>query len=171
MDIRNQILQEHTKQNALLISNYIGSDNERFDELMQLFFNDNVTVTQRAAWTMCLSVEKNTELISPYLEKMLKLLSLNVHDAIKRNIVRIMQDIELPEDLMGLAFENCYQLVLSKSSAIAIKAFSITVLYNICKKEPELKHELSELIKLQLEGASSGLKNRCLKTLKLLDKL
>ncbi|MGB1315634.1 MAG: hypothetical protein ACPG4Y_06410 [Chitinophagales bacterium] len=171
MNLREQLLKENSKENALLIVNYIGNDEEKFAELVNLFLNTTYRVTQRAAWVMNLTAEKNIELLFPYLEVLVDLLLTSKEDAVTRNVVRLLQFVDLPEELLGKAFENCFNLVLNKDSAIAIKAFGIGVLYNICIKEPDLKREVIELIKMQLPGASSGLKNRCLNTLKKMENL
>ncbi|MFT7382095.1 MAG: hypothetical protein ACI9Z3_001988, partial [Roseivirga sp.] len=45
MEIRKQLLIEHSKLNTELISNYIGNQQERFDILMTLLIQDESRVT------------------------------------------------------------------------------------------------------------------------------
>ena len=73
--------------------------------------------------------------------------------------------------MQGLAFENCMKLLLSADEAIAIKVFSMTVLVNICKTEPDLKNEVKLAIETQLPYASKGYLNRAGKLLSKLKKL
>lgn len=171
MDLKEALQEENSKENVLRISKYIGNDAARFAVLMDIFFKDKNRLSQRAAWVMSVTAEKKLFLIMPYFEQMLKHLSLNEKPVIVRNIVRVLQYIEIPEVLLGETFEKAYTLVAHRESPIAIKAFSVTILYNVCKKEPELKNEVADLIQMQLPGASSGLKNRCLKVLKDLENL
>ena len=49
MNIRDEILREHSKAQCLRIAQYIGEDKQRFDELMYLFLNDEYRVCQRVA--------------------------------------------------------------------------------------------------------------------------
>ena len=50
MDLRAELLEEHSKRQALRVADYIGNDPERFADLMCLFFGNEYRVTQRAAW-------------------------------------------------------------------------------------------------------------------------
>ena len=52
MNIREEILREHSKAQSLRKAHYIGEDKQRFEELMYLFLNDEYRVCQRAAWVV-----------------------------------------------------------------------------------------------------------------------
>jgi hypothetical protein len=54
---------------------------------------------------------------------------------------------------------------------IAIKVFSMTVLFNISKNVPEFRDELAIIIEDQMPYGSAGFKSRGKKTLKGLSKL
>jgi hypothetical protein len=173
MNLAERLNQTSSKAVVQEVVDFIGSDTIKFDELMQLFFGKNERIVKKAAWVMGHSVHKHPLLISTYLERMLLMLNLDLPDWVLRNIVRTIQVVELPEDLLGIAFERCYEFVAKPNSPTAIKIFSMTILYNICKREPELKNEVSEIILLQLEmkKVSKGIGNRGKKILKLLEKL
>ena len=169
MDIRKQLLLEHSKENTMLVVDFIGSNPERFAILMDLFLNDTYRVTQRAAWVVGHAGKNQIALVQPYLEQMiLHLKKPNLHDAIKRNIVRILQDIEIPESLWGEAADICFRFLASHEEPVAIKVFSMTVLHNITKKVPELREELAILIEDQMPYGSAGFKSRGKKILKAL---
>jgi len=93
-----------------------------------------------------------------------------VHVAVKRNTVRIMEDLEIPEELLGLAATVCFDLLANSNEGIAVRAFSMTVLYNICKREPALKNELRALIETALEQPkpSKAILSRGTKILKMI---
>ena len=112
------------------IVEYIGDDKQRFDELINLFFNDVYSVGQRAAWVVSYCAKPHPELIHPYIKKMLKNLDNQVHDAVKRNTVRVLQNISIPKSLQGLAVKQCFRLCKS-NEPIAVKVFSITILGNL----------------------------------------
>jgi len=50
MDIKTALLEEHSKAQTLRIVKYIGTDQKRFDTLMELFYKEEYRVVQRAAW-------------------------------------------------------------------------------------------------------------------------
>ena len=165
MKIREEILKEHSRTQAEKIASYIGNNEIRFAELMELFFGNTYRVTQRAAWIVSICAERNPFLIEPFLSKMVNNLEREVHDAVKRNTLRIFQSIELPKKLWGKTVNICFRFLIDADEPIAVKVFAMTVLSNICKYEPELKNELKLVLEDQLENASAGFKSRAQKVL------
>lgn len=157
MNLRDLLLQEHSKKQTLKIAKIIGNNSSLFAEAMNLFFANEYQVTQRCAAVINACFENYPQLLQPYLKPLIKNLEKKgLHDAVKRNTVRMLQFIDIPKNLQGLAFENCMKLLLSAEEAIAIKVFSMTVLVNICKTEPDLKNEIKLAIETQLPYASKG---------------
>lgn len=171
MNIKTQLLAENSKQNIELIVDYIGDDVVRFEELIQLFFYDNIRVVQRASWAVGMCGEQHPDLIKPYLGEMLQHLQTPKHNAVRRNIVRIFQFIEIPEVHLGTTVDICFQFLNDPQEAIAVRSFSMTVLYNACLQEPLLADELRATIELHLENGSAGFKSRGRKVLKQLSQL
>jgi hypothetical protein len=93
-----------------------------------------------------------------------------VHDAVKRNVVRLLQFIEIPKQLQGLTADICFRFFHNKREPIAVRVFSMTVLSNLAKKLPELKNELIPLIEDQLPYGSAGFISRGRKVLRELKK-
>jgi len=172
VDIRAAILEEHSKAQALYIAQYIGSDQQRFGELMCLFLGDEYRVTQRAAWVMGHCVENYPSLILPYLPKMLELLEQNpqIHDAIKRNTVRVWTWVELPHELLGRVATLCFDYLADPKEKVATKVHSMEVLYQLCAQEPYISIELRLLIEEQFEAGTAAFKSRGRKILKKLAK-
>lgn len=172
MDLKKQLLKTHSKENTTLIVNYIGDDKERCDSLMKLFLYDDYRVVQRAAWVVGDLARLYPQNVMPYLPEMVKnMKKQGTHDAVKRNTVRFMQDVDIPEDLWGEVAEICFGFLQSQDEPVAIKVFSMTVLLSIVKKVPELKEELQFAIEEQLPYGTAGFKSRGKKTLKALEKI
>ncbi|WP_020528207.1 hypothetical protein [Flexithrix dorotheae] len=171
MDLREELLREYNKEHVVFLANYIGNEQEKFAELIDLFLNGEMRVTQRASWVVGHCADQYPELITPYLPTLVYNLRNNIHDAVKRNTVRILQDIDIPEDLIGEAADICFEFLQSNKEAIAIKVFSMTVLFNITKSIPELANELKVIIEDQMPYGSAGFKSRGKKILKELNKI
>lgn len=166
MNIKTALLVEHSKAQTDKIADYIGNDSEKFAELVELFLANEYRVTQRAAAVLNVCGETYPELIAPYWEKLLKNLSKpHLHDAIKRNTMRLLQFTKLDESLHGLAIDICFQYLQSQQEAIAIKVFAMTVLANFLPLYPELKAEFKIEVERQYPYQSSGFKNRASKLL------
>src|SRR5687767_4945088 len=102
MDLVQAILKEHSKAQTNRIVKYVGADKKKFAELMKLFLKGEYRVTQRAGWPLSYCVEKHPELIQPYFKQILDHLHKpGVHEAVARNIVRILQYVEIPRRYHG----------------------------------------------------------------------
>ncbi len=171
MDIKKALMDKQSKAQVVKISNYIGADKKRFARLMDLFFGDDLRISQRASWVLSHCVDKYPALIMPYLEKMINQVDQAKHNAIKRNTVRIMADIELPEELLGIAADVCFRFLDNPQEAIAVRVFSMSVCYNITLKEPALANELRLIIEDHYEHGSAGFQSRARRILKALKSL
>ncbi len=168
MNIRAELLAEHSRDQAEKIANWIGNKPERFATFIGLFLHDEYRVVQRAAWVLSVVAEKHYELARPLLPQMIaKMQEPGVHVAVKRNVVRILQFLEIPEELHGDVMNVCFDMLADPKETIAVRAFSMTVLTNLAKHYPDIKHELIAIIEDQLEqGASAGIIARSKKLLK-----
>jgi hypothetical protein len=171
VNIREAILAEHSKKQALKVANYVGNNKERFAELMQTYFDGPYRVTQRSSWAVRHCVENHSDLAHPYLDKMVDMLNKDTHDAVKRNTLRVLGDIDIPIRLMGPLADKCFAYLQSEIEPIAIRVFAMTVLLSIAKKEPDLKNELLMVIEEILPYGSAGIKARAKKTIKELRKI
>ena len=171
MKIREELLKEHSKGNTHKIAKWIGDDVSRFGELMHLFLSDELVLAQRASWVVSECAEMNPQLITPWLEQMIKHLDDPVHDAVRRNTVRILQNIHIPEDLIGLAATHCFNLLISPKEPVAVKAYCMTILLNITKREPGLKNELQIVILELMENGSPAIIARGKKTMAELERI
>jgi hypothetical protein len=172
MNIEEDILHEHSKKQIMLIVNYVGNDSLRFKALMELFLKGEYRITQRSAWIVSYCVIANPDLIKPYFKKLLdKLNEPNIHDAVKRNIVKVFSEIDLPEKYFGEIYDICFHYLRSLDETIAVKAHSMSVLEKICIQYPELKNELIITLEEMIPFGSSGIVARAKKILKNLKKM
>ena len=170
MNLREEILIEHSKSQALKIEKWVGKNQSRFDELVSLFLMGEYRVTQRAGWPLSNIVIRHPELVQKHLKKILVNIDKSGHHpAVVRNTFRLLQFIEIPKPLQGLAADTCFRFFTDRNQPIAIRVFSMTVLGNLCKVYPELAGELKLAISDQLPYASAGFKARAKKVLRQLD--
>jgi hypothetical protein len=169
LDIRAEILREHSRAQVNRIVAYIGDDPEKFGQLMKLFLGDSYRVSQRASWPVNVCVEKHPALIRPYLKDMIDNLLKPVHNAVKRNTVRMLQYTDIPYDLLGPVTDTCFNLLAGPDEPIAVKVFSMSVLGRVCMNEPDLGRELKLQIEAQLPYAGAAFRSRALKILKKLE--
>jgi hypothetical protein len=161
MHLRNQLLKEHTKQNCSAIVEWVGNDVSRFKQLFDLFLNDNLRVTQRAAWPMSYCVIAHPEFMEGNFDKLVKNLKRKeLHNSIKRNSVRLLQEIPIPPEYEGDVMNICFQYLESPSETVAVKAFSLTVLGRLADKYQEIVPEIKLLIQDQLPHQTAAFRQR-----------
>lgn len=170
MNLQKEILKANFKDQAVYVAEAINGDEEMFAELMELFFSDDIRTCQHAAWIVSHCADKNPRQLMPYLNRIIKNLNNNVGDATKRNSVRVLQYVNIPEALWGEAIERCF-IYLTGNEAVAIKVFSMTILYNLSLKVPEISGELNVVIEDQMPYGSAGFKSRGNKILAKLSKV
>lgn len=167
MNLKEAALKEHSKAQCNKIVKYVGHDPKKFSELVKVFLDGPYRVSQRIAWPLSYCVEENTALIHPHFTKILKFAQQpGVHDSVKRNVVRLLQFMDIPKKYQGMVFDMCFKFFNDSKEARAVRVFSMTVLGNIAMKQPELKNELIPLIEDQLPYESAGFVSRARKVLK-----
>lgn len=167
-DLRYELLHEHSKAQCLRIVKWVGDDQKRFDELFNIFLTGEYREVQHAAWPISYCVIDHPQLIKKHWAKLIKNLHQpNIHDAVKRNSMRLLQDIAIPEKYEGEIMDIAFKYVASPNEAVAVKAFSMTVLGNLSKKYPEILPELKLLIEDQLPHQTAAFKSRAKKIFKL----
>ena len=163
MNIQEEISKEHSKTQVQKIARYIGADEILFAELIKIFLTGDVISTQRSSWILSECATVNPILISPYFKEFInKLHQTGIHDAAKRNIVRIWQEVPISEQYIGEIYDICLSY-LTDNEAVAIKAFAMTVCYNITRQIPELKPELHFIIEnllLKHQHGSAAIRSR-----------
>ncbi len=142
MNIKKQLLTEHTKANCEKIASYIGNDSKKFDELVQLMLEGDSRTTQRASHTLQFCTDLYPSLILPYTASFITLLKNNPINAIKRCITRAWEKIDLPEEFQGEIVQIAFDFLQNPKEAIAVRTYCITILYNLTKKYPELETEI-----------------------------
>jgi hypothetical protein len=166
VNLREEILKEHSKPHALVIANHACKSKNNFKELMKYFLDDEYRLAQRAAWSVSWAARQKPEMIFPHIKDLVEVLHRkNVHDTVIRNSVRVLQEIEIPEKYQGEVMDACFQFLESPSTAVAIKAFAMTTLFNLSKKYPEIKSELKLIIEDRLEHETAAFKSRAKKIL------
>ena len=167
MDIEEEILAVRSKDHVHTLVMWVGKDKRRFHQLMEYFLHGEEPLAKKTAWIIGHCTELHPSLAAPWLKPMLKKMHENVvHGAVKRNIMRILQFVDIPRSLQGNVASLCFNLISSINEPIAVRTFSMTVLANIAKHEPDLYQELDLTVRQMLPYATPAFRARAKKTLK-----
>ncbi|MFN0274133.1 MAG: hypothetical protein ACKVPJ_00185 [Chitinophagales bacterium] len=154
------------------IAGWIGGDKKRFSELIEIFLHGAKKTSQMAGWALSYCAEAHPELIVPHIKKLLKKTQdTKAHNSAKRHVIRVLQYINIPEKDAGFAAQVCFDFLADKNEEVAIRVFSMTVLFNLVKREPGLKNELKLLIEENINLEKAAFKSRGRKILTALEKM
>jgi 8-oxo-dGTP diphosphatase len=129
-----------------------------FNKLLEYSYSSDKKLAFRASWTLSKVCDKFPELIYPYISDIINRLDKIDNESTQRSFLRIisLSDMaRISEKQHGILAENCFAALKSGFSAIAIKAYSMEILYNLVVIYPELLNELTATINL-LEGEGSA---------------
>ncbi len=161
MNIRDALLEAHSKAQADKICNYVGADPEKFAELMRFMFGSVYRLSQRAAWPVSYCIERHPELITPYWTNLARQLERDdAHVAVRRNVARMLQFVEIPKRYAGRIFDACYALVADPAQPVAVRCFSMSVAAKIAKDSPDLLAELRTVVLQRPQSMTPGLRAR-----------
>jgi len=167
MNLEEQLLAEHSRRNTDLIVRWIGADAQRLAQLMNMFLGNDPLLTQRAAWVIGVFADVHPVLLEPWIDRMLrKIKEPGVHNAARRNVVRVLQFVEIPQRSLGRVAATCFEELASGTSPAAVKANAMTVLARIARREPDLARELRLIIEQQLPYGPGSFLARARKVLK-----
>ena len=159
-----------SKQMVEMLVVQIGNKQSLFDELMELMYRDTYPVSMRAAWVAIYVAEKHPELAYSHIPKICTILPDVKVDGVKRCILKILitTPYKFSDDDLGLLADITFTLATDPAQAIAVRAFSLDILLIVLKTYPEITPELIAVMESIIPDGSRGLKNKCIKTIRIL---
>lgn len=169
MDIEKELLKGHSKVITDRVVRFVGKDKRRFRALINLFIEGTRLVSQRAATPLSYCVMNHPALLKDHYKPVLAMLDkAGIHDGVKRNIVRLLQFVDIPVRYQGNVIDHCFRL-MEPQEPIAVRVFAMTVIANLSKHHPDLKTELKLIIEDQLPFATAAYLSRAKKILRQLE--
>ena len=169
MDLAQQLLKEHSKKNTIVIANYIGTDISRYTALWKIMSNGKEPLPQRSGWVFYTHIDDHPEPFLFFRKKAIDLLFPNIHQAVQRAICKMLFVSPIVKD-PGLLVSKCFDLVNDPAITVAVKMYSIRILFKVGKIEPDLLPELALSLEENFLYGTAGLKNVCRKILTKIEK-
>lgn len=154
----------------LLIGEVIKSDTH-VDSLLDLALHEKDPLAWRAAWVLDGSDEKRPGLARRHLSRIIKALPGMESKGTLRSLLRLLVRYDIPEKHQGLLIDLCFSYLVSELYPVAVKAHAMQIIYQHVLLYPELKHELTTVLRDQAENNSVGFKSRGNRLIKQMEKL
>jgi hypothetical protein len=133
------------------------------NKLFEYSLSSDKRLAFRASWTLSKVCDRFPEIIYPYLEQIVENLNKLDNESTLRSFLRIisLSDLErLNAHKQGLLTDLCFNKLNSGFSAIAVKAYTMDILYKLSLIYPGLANELFTSITVLMEDGSAGITAR-----------
>lgn len=155
---------ERSKNHIAQIVERVGQSEDSLDALMEIFLGDHPRNAELSAWVVGDLGQKHPELFIKWMPELLEVLnSKNVHGSLKRNALRILERIDVPDEHLDAATDVCFRLLADPFEEVAIRAFSMGVLSRSCERVPELWPELQLILEENMPHATPAFISRAKK--------
>lgn len=131
------------------------------NRLIEYSYSGDKKLASKSSWTLSKLYDSNPDVLSGYLPGMAESLDSLGNESVQRSFLRILSisDLnKLDERLHGILTDHCFRMIRSSLSAIAIKAYSMEIIYKMALLYPGLANELSAAIRImEEEKLASGI--------------
>ena len=154
--IESLLLEESSRRNAEMVADLALQKPELFEELFRIYLKDEGAISWKAAWSVEIASGKEPGLIEPRIEEIVEHLPRLVQPGTKRESLRMLVRSPLPSGNLGLLISTCFDWLTSASETVAVKMFSMEILYRISQIEPGIKKELADSIEWRMNEETPG---------------
>lgn len=163
-----ELLPDTGKRTAIHAAEVAIKNKRLMTQLLHTAFTEKHPMSTRAANTLEIIDHKRPDLIRPLYNKIINAFPSFSVDGQKRCLLKIFTRHvnELDEELLGLLLNVCFNFLSSSSESVGVKAYSMMILFDISKREPDIKNELAVIIQNQFEESSKAFQSLGRKILK-----
>jgi 8-oxo-dGTP diphosphatase len=159
-DLRSMVENIMGIQEAEWIAESAIGNSEILTKLLEYSFSDDRKLAFRASWTLSKVFDKYPDIISSDLPRMIDAVDKLDNESVQRSFLRIisLSDInKISARQHGILADHCFEMLRSGFTAIAVKAYSMEIIYKLAKIYPELANELSATISMLQGEGSAGI--------------
>jgi len=159
-DFRLMVENMMGKKEAEWLAESVIENREILRKLLEFSFSKDKKLAFRASWTLSKVFDKYPELMGSDIQRMIGSLESLDNESVQRSFLRMisMSDLNsLSQKQHGILADHCFKMLKSGFSAIAIKAYSMEIIYKLALIYPELANELSSTINILQGEGSAGI--------------
>ncbi len=155
-------LADSSRALADLTANMVYEAPELFSLLIDVALTGERLFAQRASRVVSICSSRFPELLKPHYSRIIRELKNLKDEGAIRNLLKIISEVplKLSSREKSILVNLCYDYLVSGKYAVAIKVYSMQVLYNLSKEIPEIGDELSRILEDQLPDETPGYRSR-----------
>ena len=136
------------------------------EQLILELASPDLRICQKSVMPLEIIANKKPELFDPYYDKLIDLALNPTSSGSRRNVMRTLQFLPIPEEYSGTLYDICSDWILDLKQAIAVRAFAMEVAYNIGKDYDEICRELQFMAEQCMKDESAGVRSKAKNLLK-----
>jgi len=146
----------------------VGDNPEYFKMILDICLYEKYPLAMRAGRAVALCNEKNPSFIVPYLDELIDKIAVSEIDGVKRGIMKAFcESVDLRQfNNLGKLVDLCFKWLLNPKEAVAVRYYSMEILYKTCKLEPALINEFIAVLETLVDNPSVGLAGRARKIIR-----
>jgi len=159
-DLRSMVGSMMGIKEAEWVAESAAGNVEILKKLLEYSFSDDKKLAFRASWTLSKVFDRYPEILNPDLERMIETLDSLDNESVQRSFLRMISLGDLDKISIrhhGILADHCFKMLKSGFSAIAVKAYSMEIIYKLALIYPELANELSATIQMLQGEGSAGI--------------
>lgn len=155
--LKDLILAEHSKAQALVIVDIIRQKPELIDDLLAYTFANEEPLSRRAAWPLRIIQDKNPKLLEGKIDLIINQLETIKSIPVLRNIISLLANAKIPENKASFLLDYSAKTILNPNSSIAVIAHSTDLFINMAKGEIILIKELQLMLSQIAQNSRGGI--------------
>ena len=142
---------------------YMATHPEVFEEAIQLAISDKQPYSWRAAWLLWSIMEVNDPRIQGCIKDIIGAIS-NRNDNHQRELLKILQQMEINEEYEGILFNLCASVWEKIKKKPSVRFTAVKMMVKIAKNHPDLSREIIFLTQDQyMDSLSAAAKKSIIK--------
>jgi 8-oxo-dGTP diphosphatase len=171
-ELRTMVIALMSTKEAELVAASAAENHSVLMKLLEFSRSQDKKLAFHSSWILTKTCDMFPDIIHPHLSGIVEILDKLDNESSLRSFLRIisLSDLnKIDSGQHGTLAEICFNLLRSSLSAVAIKAYSMEILYQLTIIYPGLANELSETLRIMMEDGSAGITSRGRMILKKLD--
>jgi hypothetical protein len=166
------LLPDTSRLTADLATQFVIENPETFRDMLDTSLAQEYPMAMRASRVVYLVAIEAPDMVRPYLPEIVEKLPFLHDQSVIRNFLHVFDNFihELSEDDLAVLLKLCFDFIEDLSQTIAIRTYSLKLLYFISQRIPEIKPELISIIHLHLPESDPGFYSQARKILQKLNR-
>jgi len=154
------LLFDSSRATANRAAKLVGDNPERFKKVLDFALLDKEQFAMRATRVVNLVANKYPFLLQPHIVDLARKFPEFNTIGLKRGMAKMFseQTYNYYEDTAGLLLHTCFEWLNDPAEAIALKIYSMEILYRISNAYPEIKNELISSIENEIPKNSPAVR-------------